>query len=568
VTTESKIQLLEEHIIDQIKAGEVIERPSTLIKELIENSIDAGSTKIDIHIINNGLDLIEVGDNGNGINPSDLPLAFCRHATSKIHRFEDIYHLGSYGFRGEALASIASISKVTCETQTTTHSGLIKIEGGETITHQEETKSNGDKTGTKLFIKDLFFNTPVRMKFIQSKTSEKNQLKKIIHAYLLTTPNVEFSVKWDDQDKNFYPVPEEGNFQQRIKDTLYPNKKATFVYNENAYDGIHFEIYLTRESSRGNAHKQNYLFINERYVQDIQLHKIVLNSANFMWPEGESGSYLAKITVPSDEIDVNIHPNKTVVKLFKASKVYSLTSSTIKQIEAKYSLKENQNNTAIQSTAPEFEFNQSLTTEAKSFEYKEFDFTSSESTENYFQNLHSNQNSTDLTQQRGPKFLKKFQNLSIIELEGEIYILNRMALIHFDLKNIFSQKSLLEDIVPLMVSRPIKVRNTVNDDGLDFLLNCGFELDKIDKETFLLRSFPKAFQHYPYLKLVEQIINNPDFSQKNGVEQLELKEFNFNSISDHYTLDRIDGIANTVLLENNILKTINELDLKALYEKK
>lgn len=567
MTTESKIQLLEEHIIDQIKAGEVIERPSTLIKELIENSIDAGSQKIDLHIINNGLDLIEVSDNGSGINPNDLPLAFCRHATSKIHRFEDIYQLGSYGFRGEALASIASISKVTCETQTSSHNGLIKIEGGETITHQEESKSSLGKTGTKLFIKDLFFNTPVRMKFIQSKTSEKNQLKKIIHAYLLTTPKVEFSVKWDDQDRNFYPIPGDENYEQRIKDTLYPNKKINFVHNENSYDGIHFEIYLTKESSRGNAHKQNYLFINERYVQDIQLHKIILNSANFMWPEGESGSYLAKITVPSDEIDVNIHPNKTVVKLFKASKVYSLTSSTIKQIEAKYSLKEIHTNIAEKNSAPEFVLNQSLS-ESKNFEYKEFDFTSSESTENYFQNLHSNQSSMESPQATGPKFIKKFKDYSIIDLENDIYILNRLALIHFDLKNIFSQNSLLEDIVPLMVSRPIKLIDTINDEGLEFLLNSGFELDKIDKETFLLRSFPKAFQHYPYLALVEQIINDQTFSNKTGVEQLDLKEFNFNSISEHYLLDRIDGIANTILFTNGILKTIQETDLKALYEKK
>ena len=108
--SESKIHLLEEHIIDQIKAGEVIERPSALIKEILENSIDANSTKIELNLVNNGLDLISITDNGSGISAQDLPLAFCRHATSKISRFDDLYRLNSYGFRGEALASIASIS--------------------------------------------------------------------------------------------------------------------------------------------------------------------------------------------------------------------------------------------------------------------------------------------------------------------------------------------------------------------------------------------------------------------------------------------------------------------------
>ena len=122
-----QIQLLPEHIIDQIKAGEVIERPSTRIKEILENSIDAGATKIELHLIDNGLELISIKDNGKGIHAPDLPLAFCRHATSKIDRFEDIYHLNSYGFRGEALASIASISKMTCDSKTTNTEGLIKL---------------------------------------------------------------------------------------------------------------------------------------------------------------------------------------------------------------------------------------------------------------------------------------------------------------------------------------------------------------------------------------------------------------------------------------------------------
>ena len=136
--TKQKIHLLPEHIIDQIKAGEVIERPSTLLKEMLENSIDAESTEISVHLRDNGLELINIQDNGNGIDSEDLPLAFCRHATSKIKRFEDIYHLHSYGFRGEALASIASIAKVRCESKTSGTTGSILIEGGETKSHHPQ----------------------------------------------------------------------------------------------------------------------------------------------------------------------------------------------------------------------------------------------------------------------------------------------------------------------------------------------------------------------------------------------------------------------------------------------
>ncbi|MBT4791013.1 MAG: DNA mismatch repair protein MutL, partial [Halobacteriovoraceae bacterium] len=217
----SKINLLPEHIIDQIKAGEVIERPSTLIKEIIENSVDANSTKIEIHLRENGLELISIIDNGFGISHQELPLAFCRHATSKINHFEDLYHLSSYGFRGEALASIASISRVTCESQTKNGWGLIKISGGETLTYQHEAQANTE-TGTQLFIKDLFYNTPVRMKFIQSKTSEKNHLKKILNSFLLTQYQIEFSIKWDDKEKEYYQP--RTNPADRIKDVLFKNK--------------------------------------------------------------------------------------------------------------------------------------------------------------------------------------------------------------------------------------------------------------------------------------------------------------------------------------------------------
>src|SRR5690554_5125892 len=181
-----KIQLLPEHLIDQIKAGEVIERPSTLLKELLENSVDANASAIEVEIVGNGLDLLSVKDNGKGIPFEQLDLAFCRHATSKIERFEDIYNLFTYGFRGEALASISAVSKMTCVSNPAGEpESTIKIHGGETLAIDRDNEPE-ESSGTKMFVRDLFYNTPARMKFIQSKTSEKNQLKKIVNAFLLT----------------------------------------------------------------------------------------------------------------------------------------------------------------------------------------------------------------------------------------------------------------------------------------------------------------------------------------------------------------------------------------------
>jgi DNA mismatch repair protein MutL len=201
----AKISLLPEHLIDQIKAGEVIERPGSLLKEIIENSIDAGSTKIELTVLNNGLDLISLKDNGRGIFSQDLPLAFSRHATSKINRFEDLYQLGSFGFRGEALASIAAISKIQCLSfnKEEIDGREIRIEGGLTVYENSRQKIQG-QTGLELNIQELFYNTPVRLKFIQSHQSEKNYIKKIIYSFVLSHPQVEFILKLNDDERKTY----------------------------------------------------------------------------------------------------------------------------------------------------------------------------------------------------------------------------------------------------------------------------------------------------------------------------------------------------------------------------
>ncbi len=210
------IELLPAHIIDQIKAGEVLERPAALLKELIENSIDAGSSEIHIQIIDNGLTLLSIEDNGCGMNFDNLPKAFLRHATSKLKNFEDLYQLQTFGFRGEALASVASSARVTCISQPenlTESGGKIIINGG----HQELlTPQKQGQKGTSLYIKDLFFNTPVRLKFIKSKTSEKAHLKKMIYSFIFSHPEIIFSVKFDDKEKEIYKKLPPQEFKKRL----------------------------------------------------------------------------------------------------------------------------------------------------------------------------------------------------------------------------------------------------------------------------------------------------------------------------------------------------------------
>lgn len=554
VSAQTKIQLLPEHIIDQIKAGEVIERPSTLIKEIIENSIDAKSTRIDLHLKDNGLELISLIDNGSGIRTEDLPLAFCRHATSKIDRFEDIYHLHSYGFRGEALASIASISKVTCESQTKETLGLIKIEGGLTVTHQEENLASS-KTGTKIFIKDLFFNTPVRMKFIQSKTSEKNQLKKIINAFLLTHPEIEFSIKWDESEKDFYPKRED--IKQRIKDVLFKNKNITFFECQSSYDGVNCKIILTNESTRGNAHKSHYLFINERFVQDFQIHRIILNTAKSLWPEGETGNYIAFVDVPADEVDVNIHPNKTVVKLFRAPKVYSVVSGSLKHSLHSSEVQKPKSSEQLTTELPLQTDNASF----KSIDYKQVDFSQENVVNNYFDDLHK-QEKTIISNAYSPIYSNN--NLSLYSFKDDLFILNKHDIIKSELRKVIENKNLGENNLPLLVSRPIKLTQPLNSSVLELLQDLGFELDQLNESTLVLRSFPQELQRFSYLKIADFIISN----QVTEKSELNFEKFELDEVNETHISDIIESIGfHNLILEKLIFKISNK-ELSSLYAKK
>lgn len=560
----SNIQLLPEHIIDQIKAGEVIERPSTLLKELIENSVDAKSTKIEIHLINNGLDLISIIDNGIGINSEELPLAFCRHATSKITRFEDIYKLHSYGFRGEALASIASISKIQCETHSSQGYGLIKIEGGETLSHISETNSSG-RMGTKFFIKELFYNTPVRMKFIQSKTSEKNQLKKIINAFLLTHPHIEFVIQWDDKDKEFYsPYPQE-KLKLRIQDVIKKGKDSNFVLAENSYDGVNFKCFLSTDSTRGNAHKSYFLFINDRYVNDIQIHKIILNSASGMWPEGETGSYVAFLNIPTDEIDVNIHPNKTVVKLFKAPKSFSVISSSIKNeinnlfAKSQISLpKEQEQSLPLETTTDSF----------KDLDYKKIDFNEKNDLTDYFANLHIQQeNQSDFLKVEDEyKVIFSFNEFLLVQIHESIYSLNRNQLISGSIIDILENKINSESPVPLLVSKPININQKITQENKDSLFYLGFDIDQFDDQTVVLRTFPKELQSYPYIDIAKRLLSI-DLS-KHKVKDITLNDMKLNELSNNKIIGILKESKIVDLLSKNILKKFSEDVLKKIHNEK
>ena len=323
------IKLLPEFLINRIKAGEIIERPSNLIKELVENSIDAEANKIEIHLIGNGLKQITIKDNGAGIPFSDLPYAFCRHATSKIENFQDLFRLHSFGFRGEALASIAAVSQITCQSRyrDEERGGQISLSGGIT---EDPIPHEGLPQGTSLNIKDLFFNTPVRLNFIRSQHTEKISLQHVLNSFFISHPEIEFHLKWDKDEKT---ILRPTNRFERFINTLGKKKENNkeFYVAQKSRENYHFYGVYSKIPKKSGQSKNQYIFVNKRLIQDKILHRVISSALKEYWPTGTSAPYLIDLQVPSNELDVNIHPNKTIVKFANPSMIQSLVHSTLKE---------------------------------------------------------------------------------------------------------------------------------------------------------------------------------------------------------------------------------------------
>lgn len=495
--TTPKIDLLPEHLIDQIKAGEIIERPGNLLKEILENSVDAGSTKIELILKNNGLDFISLKDNGHGMNFDDLPLAFSRHATSKISRFEDLYQLHTFGFRGEALASISAISKLQCISYTLSEpeGSEIRIEGGQTIGHSR--RMSAREPGTELIIQDLFFNTPARLKFIQSQNSEKQFLKRVIYSFVLSHPEIEFHLKFDEAEKEIYlQVP---SILERIKDLVPKVSLTSILHSERSYDSNVFSIYLVPAQYKTPV-KFQYTFINGRLVTDKQYPRIISNALISAFGHDEF-YYLSFFDIPTDHIDVNVHPTKTLIKIFDQSKVISLATSTIKDLK---------NNEKVQ--APRSDFaphpEQSINQEVP---------------QNFFGHLDFKQ---DLVSGRQEYNMEGIFSPHRTALD-ESGLAHLIWINGFFIKNIestyiaFSAQKLIEQFVlkmmktstptlPLLVSEPFD-KNGIHLDSLENLSRAGAEFDLLGGTTYVLRGIPEWMNGFPLKEIISTIIYRKSF---------------------------------------------------------
>ena len=320
------IVLLDDLTINKIAAGEVIERPASVIKEMVENSIDAGANNITVEIKNGGISFIKVTDNGKGIAPDDLEIAFERHATSKIRKAEDLDVVTSMGFRGEALASIAAIANVEMISKTENQETGYKIivEAGNVLDKQEV----GCQTGTSITVKNLFFNTPVRYKFLKKDYTESGYVEDVVTRIALVNPNI--AIKLINTGKTVIQTNGNGDIKSVIY-SIYGKDVATgimpvdYIYEDIQVSGVIGKPEIAR-SNRANQ----LFFVNKRYIKDKALSAATEQAYKGLIPIGKFGFVILNITMNPSKVDVNVHPAKLEVRFEEESKVFQSIYHAIK----------------------------------------------------------------------------------------------------------------------------------------------------------------------------------------------------------------------------------------------
>lgn len=318
------IQLLSDDVVAKIAAGEVVERPASVVKELIENSLDAGADYIQIDVMNGGQRLIRISDNGSGIEAHELPLAVTRHATSKLQTAEDLYAIRTLGFRGEALASIAAVSRLTLVTRHRDEDlgHQIRVDGGQV----EPARPVGVPAGTVISVENLFFNTPARLKFLRSENTEKRQITTVVTRYAMAYPKVRFVLLMDDRET--FRSPGSGDLNDVVVRVLGLGtfKQMIEVEGEQLLRGggrIRGYGLISLPELNRKDRSRIMIFVNGRAVQDNQLSYAVSQAYHGLLPKGNYPMAVLMLDVPADFVDVNVHPTKAEVRFRESDAVFA-----------------------------------------------------------------------------------------------------------------------------------------------------------------------------------------------------------------------------------------------------
>src|SRR5688572_1974514 len=320
------IRLLPEYLANQIAAGEVVQRPASVVKELLENSVDAGATNVQLIVKEAGKQLIQVVDNGSGMSETDARMSFERHATSKIKTTEDLFRIKTTGFRGEAMASIAAVAQVELKTKTrNADTGTcISVEGSE-ITEQSPVAS---PDGTSISVKNLFFNVPARRNFLKTNAVEMRHILDEFQRVALANPQIAFSLYQNDTE--VYQLPA-GKLSQRIINLFGNNYKEQMASVEEITPALNVKGYIGKPEFSKKTRGEQFFFVNNRFIKSGYLNHAVINAYEGLLPKDSHPFYVLFLEIDPQAIDINVHPTKTEIKFEDEKTVYAIVQAAVKK---------------------------------------------------------------------------------------------------------------------------------------------------------------------------------------------------------------------------------------------
>lgn len=321
------IRQLPQSVVNKIAAGEVIERPASVVKELLENALDAGSTRIDVTLGQGGLDLIRVTDNGCGLTPEQMPLALASHATSKIHDADDLFHVATFGFRGEALASIAEVSHLRLRSRPhdCEQANELEVIGG----RSSPVTPCGAAPGTMLEIRNLFFNTPVRRKFMRASQTEIGHCSEAFTRIALAHERVHFTLRHND--RTIFDLPPVTDWRERIAALCGRDLERGLIAVTSGDGDVQLDGFVCDPQFSRSNNRMQYVFLNGRHIRDRSLQHALGESYRGLLLHGRFPIGFLRLKMPADYVDVNVHPTKLEVRFQDSGRIYSLVLGSIRK---------------------------------------------------------------------------------------------------------------------------------------------------------------------------------------------------------------------------------------------
>ena len=531
------IKLLPPSLQNQIAAGEVVERPASIIKELVENSIDAQAENIRIEIEEGGVKKIRIIDDGKGMNKHDAQHCFTRYSTSKISKIDDLFTLSSFGFRGEALASIASISHMTLKTKQKSEkkqtTGIEIIYKAKQKPEELETIPCSMPTGTEILIENVFWNVPARKKFLKTESTEAREIVKIIENFALSNPHISFRLKVDGKEKISV---QKSDLQTRAKNII--GKDITDHFLPLIYQGI--DLQITGFTTDYNYHRSNrtrqYIFVNNRIISsDSLISSAVSQAYETLLPRGKFPSFLLHITIRPDEVDVNVHPRKTQVKflntanLFKAIKQAFSTAlnnthatQNIPQIsddsEFTPTLSEKQHNIAERFSVPTFPpkiQNTYSPSPSSTFPTNQsFQQSFIQNNASHTQETGDREAETEIEDWKVIGQVRK--SFIIVEEANGMRIVDQHAAHERVRLEMLTEKAEKKEIISQPLLTPCIFSLSQSDKELlleqqKYLLDIGFEIEDFGNTEVAINSVPSGSEHIDIAKLFQEILDSCDF---------------------------------------------------------